>query len=203
MPFKHNAARRHRIPRARYRVTTWATCEAGVRRWGDLIVWVDEVAPAGWQAPRRSTPGGQPRYSDLAIELVLSLRLVFHLALRQAEGFARSVLAPLDLDLAVPDHTTLSRRGQAFAGRQPRVRAGTWCWTAQGLSCSAKASNVWPRHGPAAPTLTQAAPWRRCHHRRDRSPRADRRGRRGASARPAAPAGGRPGQPDRGRRLRP
>jgi hypothetical protein len=27
--------------------------------------------------------------------------------------------------LPVPDHTTLSRRGRAFAGRQPRVQAGT------------------------------------------------------------------------------
>jgi len=82
---------------------------------------VDEAALAGWQAPRRSTPGGQPCYSDLAIELVLTL----HLALRHAEGFARSMLALLGLELAVPDHTTLSRRGRAFAGRQPRVKAGT------------------------------------------------------------------------------
>ena len=125
MPFKHNAARRHRTPQARYRVTNWAAYKAGLRRRGDLTVWVDEAALAGWQAPRRSTPGGQPRYSDLAIELVLTLRLVFHLALRQAEGFARSVLALLGLDLAVPDHTTLSRRGQAFAGCQPRVRTGS------------------------------------------------------------------------------
>ena len=117
MPFKHNAARRHRIPRARYRVTNWAAYKAGLRRRGDITVWVDEAALAGWQAPRRSTPGGQPR-SDLAIELVLTLRLVFHLALRQAEGFARSVLARFGLDLAVPDHTTLSRRGRAFAGCQ-------------------------------------------------------------------------------------
>ena len=125
MPFKHNAARRHRIPRARYKVTNWSAYEAGLRRRGDLTFWVDEAALAGWHAPRRSTPGGQPRYSDLAIELVLTLRLVFHLALRQAEGFARSVLALLGLDLAVPDHTTLSRRGRTFAGRQPRVRTGT------------------------------------------------------------------------------
>ena len=47
------------------------------------------------------------------------------LALRQAEWFARSVLALLGLDLAVADHTTLLRRGRAFAGCQPRVWAGT------------------------------------------------------------------------------
>jgi hypothetical protein len=121
MPFKHNAARRHRIPKQRWRVTKWPAYEAGLRRRGDVTFWLDEAALAGWQAPRRSTPGGQPRYSDLAIELVLTLRLVFHLALRQAEAFSRSVLALLGLELAIPDHTTLSRRGRAFAGRQPRI----------------------------------------------------------------------------------
>ena len=121
MPFKHNAARRHRIPKQRWRVTNWPAYEAGLRRRGDLTFWLDEAALAGWQAPHRSTPGGQPRYSDPAIELVLTLRLVFHLALRQAEAFSRSVLALLGADLAVPDRTTLSRRGRVFAGRQPRV----------------------------------------------------------------------------------
>lgn len=125
MPFKHDIAHRHRIPRARYKVTNWPAYEAGLRRRGDLTFWIDEAALAGWQAPGRNTPGGQPRYSELAIELVLTLRLVFHLALRQAEGFARSVLALPGLKLAVPDHTTLSRRGRSFAGRPPRVRAGS------------------------------------------------------------------------------
>ena len=123
MPFKHRAARLHRIPRARYRVTNWPAYEAGLRRRGDFTLWLDQAALAGWAAPKRTTPDGQRRYSDLAVELVLTLRLVFHLALRQAEAFARSVLALLGLELCVPDHTTLSRRGRAFAGRQPRVRA--------------------------------------------------------------------------------
>ena len=57
------------------------------------------------------------------IGLVLTLRLVFHLALRQAEAFSRGVLRLLGLALSVPDHGTLSRRGRAFAGRQPRVLA--------------------------------------------------------------------------------
>src|SRR3954471_1657104 len=121
MPFKHNAARRHRIPRARYRVTNLPAYAAGLRRRGDLTLWLDEAAVAGWSAPKRSTPGGQPIYSDLAIELVLTLRLVFHLPLRQAEAFAGSILRLLGLDLSVPDHSTLSRRGRAFAGRCPRM----------------------------------------------------------------------------------
>lgn len=123
MPFKHNAARRHRIPQARYRVTNWPAYEAGLRRRGDLTLWLDEAALAGWAAPKRSSPGGQPLYADLAIELVLTLPLVFHLALQQAEAFSRGVLRLHGLALSVPDHSTLSRRGRAFAGRQPRVPA--------------------------------------------------------------------------------
>ena len=65
------------------------------------------MALTEWQASRRTTSGRQPLHSDLAIELVLVLRMVFHLALRQAEAFSRSVLG---LELAVSGYITLSRR---------------------------------------------------------------------------------------------
>jgi Transposase DDE domain len=38
--------------------------------------------------------------------------LVFGLVLRQTEGLIGSIIGLLGLDLAVPDHSTLSRRGQ-------------------------------------------------------------------------------------------
>jgi hypothetical protein len=40
MPFKHNAARRHRIPKARYRVQNWPAYEAGLKWRGDLTLWL-------------------------------------------------------------------------------------------------------------------------------------------------------------------
>jgi hypothetical protein len=121
MPFKHYASRRHHIPTTRRRITNWPAYEAGLRQRGDLTFWLDEAAPSEWHAPRRASRGGQPIYADMAIEVVLTLRLVFHLALRQVEGFTRSVLRLLGLEIAVPDHSTLSRRGSGFAGRQPRA----------------------------------------------------------------------------------
>jgi hypothetical protein len=48
MPFKHNAARRHRIPKARHRVTNWPAYEAGLKRRGNVTFWLDEAALAGW-----------------------------------------------------------------------------------------------------------------------------------------------------------
>jgi hypothetical protein len=94
MPFKFNVARRHHIPRSRYRVRNWPAYEAGLKWRGELTLWIDEAALDGWQAPRRTTPGGQAIYSELAIEMVLVLRLVFHLAPRQAEAFGGSARSP-------------------------------------------------------------------------------------------------------------
>ena len=120
MPFKHNAGRRHKIPKMKYKVTNWPQYEAGLRRRGSLTLWVTPEALAEWQAPRRKTRGGQPRYSDLAIETVLTLGCVFGLRLRQSEGLMLSLLDLLGLDLPVPDHTTLSRRAQRWVPRSSR-----------------------------------------------------------------------------------
>jgi hypothetical protein len=71
MPHKYNADRRHHIPRARYKVTNWQAYEAGLRQRGSLTIWFTEEAIAAWRAAPRTTPGGQARYSDLAIETSL------------------------------------------------------------------------------------------------------------------------------------
>ena len=58
------------------------------------------------------TSRGPRRYSDLAIITVLTLRTVFHLPLRQTEGFVSSLIGLMGLALKTPDHTTLSRRSR-------------------------------------------------------------------------------------------
>src|SRR6187431_46861 len=114
MPHKYNADRRHRISRTRYTVTNWKAYEAGLRQRGSLTIWFSEEAIAAWRAPPRTTPGGQARYSDLAIETSLILRAVFHQPLRQTEGLVSSLLELMGLNLPVPDHTTLSRRSRTL-----------------------------------------------------------------------------------------
>jgi hypothetical protein len=114
VPFKANAARRHRIPKQRYRVTNWAEYDASLRQRGSLTVWFSEEAIAAWRAEPRRARGGQPHYSALAIRTALTLRAVFQLALRQTEGLIGSILRLLGLDLAVPDHSTLSRRAETL-----------------------------------------------------------------------------------------
>ena len=102
----------------------WPAYEAGLRARGSLTVWFTAEAIAAWRAEPRTTRGGQPRYSGLAIATALTLRAVFRLALRQTEGLVRSILALLGLDLAVPDHSTLSRRAETLAVPRPRRGRG-------------------------------------------------------------------------------
>ncbi|MBO1909391.1 IS5 family transposase [Microvirga sp. 3-52] len=123
MPFKTNAARRHRIPKQRHRVTNWAEYDAALRQRGSLTIWFTEEAIAAWRAEPRRTRGGQPHYSALAITTALTLRAVFRLALRQTEGLIGSILGLLGLDLAVPDHSTLSRRAEALEVPKPCSRS--------------------------------------------------------------------------------
>jgi hypothetical protein len=96
----------------RYRVRNWHAYERGLRARGDVTVWFADEALSTWTPPPTRCRGGQPRYSNLAILTALSLRMLFHLPLRQTEGFVASLLRLMDLDLHAPDHTTLSRRNR-------------------------------------------------------------------------------------------
>lgn len=79
-----------------------------------MTIWVSDDVARNWVSPRRKTRGGQSRYSDLAIEICLTLRVVFRLPLRQTQGFMRSIAKLMKLDLVVPDFSTLSRRGKGL-----------------------------------------------------------------------------------------
>src|SRR5215217_3942731 len=106
LPFKLNQNHRHHIPRQRRKVTNWPAYEAGLRQRGSLTVWFTEAAIAAWRAAPRTTRGGQPWYSPLAILTALTWRAVFRLAYRQAEGLIGPVVGLLGLALRVPDHKT-------------------------------------------------------------------------------------------------
>ena len=95
MPFKLNQDRRHHIPKQKHKLMNWREYDASLRQRGSLTVRFTDEAIEGWRAAPRTTPGGQPWYSSLAILTALTLRAVFHLALRQTEGLIGSVISLL------------------------------------------------------------------------------------------------------------
>jgi hypothetical protein len=99
MPYKFNESRRHKIPKARYRVTNWPDYDAALVRRGILTVWLTEEAIAAWHALATGERGGQPIYSDIAIETGLPLRLLLNQPLRQTEGALRSIAVLLGVQM--------------------------------------------------------------------------------------------------------
>jgi len=112
-------SRIHPKYKTQYRVRNWAQYDRALAIRGDVTLWLTDAAVAGWTPDRSGRRGGQPRYSNLAIETALALRLVFGLPWRQTEGFLNSVLRLMRLELTPPDHTTLSRRS---AGLQVEIK---------------------------------------------------------------------------------
>ena len=105
-------SRVHPKYKTKYHVQNWASYERALVRRGNVTVWLSPEAIAAWEPDGGGTRGGQRKYSDVAIETALTLRLIFHLPLRQADGFLISMFGLMGVDLPSPDHTTLSRRGQ-------------------------------------------------------------------------------------------
>ena len=165
MPFKLNQDRRHHIPCQQHKVTNWPAYDASLRQRGSLTVWFTDAAIAAWAAAPRTTRGGQPRYSPLAILTALTLRAVFHLAYRQVEGLLGSIISLLGLSLRVPDHTTLSRRAATLD--VPRLRNASAAANPEpmhllvdstGLKLCGKGEWLLEKHG----TATRRS-WRRLH----------------------------------------
>ena len=119
----HKRANRHPKYKTAYRVKNWSAYDRALRDRGDITLWLSQEAIDAWIAPKSGKRGRQTVYSNIAIETALTLRLIFHLPLRQTEGFLCSTLTLMGVALPCPDHTTLSRRNATVAVRQQIHRA--------------------------------------------------------------------------------
>lgn len=95
-----------------YKVTNWREYNAALKQRGSLKVWLSEDLEENWLAP---SPGEQKRgrplvYSQTCINLILTLRHLFKLALRQVIGFVESLFCLLGKILPVPEFSRLSKR---------------------------------------------------------------------------------------------
>ena len=115
-------------PRSRsnsnYRVRNWAAYDKALVQRGSLTFWLSDDFAQSWQAAATHQRGAQRTYSDQAIQLVLTLKEVFHLTNRAVEGLTRSLFTLLKLAVSVPDHSTLSRRGTDLPIQLPKQQRG-------------------------------------------------------------------------------
>lgn len=105
----------------KYKVRNWHEYNESLKKRGMLDVYVDESMLEEWEAqPKKRKPGAQLIYSNLAIQITLQFGKVFRQKLRQTEGLVKSLFKLMDIKLAVPNFSTLSRRGENIAVRMPK-----------------------------------------------------------------------------------
>lgn len=100
--------------KGKYKVRNWHEYNESLVHRGSLEVWIEKGIVKNWKVyieKDERKKGAQPYYSDKAIETTLLIGKVYHQRLRQTEGMTRSVFKMAELDLHVPDYTTLSRKG--------------------------------------------------------------------------------------------
>lgn len=111
-------------PKRLYRVKNWSAYEKALVQRGSITFWLSEDFEQVWLYTGEKQRGSQFEYSEKAIEIMLTIKEVFHLTNRGVEGFVRSVFEMLHIHLPVPDHSTLSKRAKTLNVRLPRKTNG-------------------------------------------------------------------------------
>jgi hypothetical protein len=110
--------------KAGYRVKNWSEYDKALVQRGSITVWLSDDFEKTWGHTGEKQRGSQFDYSDQAIRVMLTIKEVFHLTNRGVEGFVRSLFQMLHINLSVPDHATLSKRGKALQVTLPKQKTG-------------------------------------------------------------------------------
>ncbi|MBL3559672.1 IS5 family transposase [Rhodovulum sulfidophilum] len=100
-----------------YETRNWPEYNQAPKRRGSLTIWFDPAMR--WDGVPTGRGGRQQAYSDAAIQMCLTMKVLFGMALRQTTGFVKSLLRLVGLDWTVPDFNTLSRRQKTLAVNIP------------------------------------------------------------------------------------
>jgi hypothetical protein len=111
-------------PKTLYRVKNWSEYDKALVQRGSITFWLSNDLGKVWLYTGEKQRGSQFEYSDRAIEIMLTIKEVFHLTNRGVEGFVRSLFQMMKIDLPVPDHSTLSKRGKTLKVKLPKKASG-------------------------------------------------------------------------------
>jgi len=107
-------------PKPLYRVKNWSEYEKALVQRSSITFWLSDDFEEAWLYAGKKQRGSQFDYSEKAIEIMLTIKEVFHLTNRGVEGFVRSLFEMLNIHLRAPDHSTLSKRGKTLRVRLPK-----------------------------------------------------------------------------------
>ena len=112
-------------PKPLYRVKNWSDYDKALVQRGSITFWMSDDFERTWLHTGEKQRGSQFDYSDQAILVMLTVKEVFHLTNRGVEGFVRSLFRTMKINLPVPDHSTLSKRGKGLKVNLPKKTSQT------------------------------------------------------------------------------
>ncbi len=147
-------------PKPLYRVKNWSEYEKALVERGSITFWLSDDFEQAWLYAGEKQRGSQFDYSDKAIEIMLTIKEVFHLTNRGTEGFIRSVFAMLNVPLPVPDHSTLSKRSKTLKVSLPRKTNGSMNLVLDSTGLKVYGEGEWKvrKHG-----YSKHRTWRKLH----------------------------------------
>jgi len=143
-----------------YRVKNWSEYEKALVQRGSITIWLSDDIEQTWLYDGEKQRGSQFDYSDKAIEIMLTIKEVFHLTNRGVEGFVRSLFQMMNTDLPVPDHSTLSKRGKTLQVKLPRKANGSLNLVLDSTGLKVYGEGEWKvrKHG-----YSKRRTWRKLH----------------------------------------
>jgi hypothetical protein len=97
--------------KSKYKITNWSKYNESLVQRGSITFWFSDEVIDQWEHPNDEPKVGHPFvYSDVAIESLLVLRELFRLPYRQTEGLGRSLVRLMQVEVAIPDYTSLAKR---------------------------------------------------------------------------------------------
>ncbi len=114
MPNKLRDPVRHKFSKTKHRTSNNREYDQALKNRGSLTIWFSSDVVTTWNVDpsAKKKRGGQVKYSDLSIETCVTLSLIYKQRLRQNEGYIESLIKLMNLSLATPDYTTISRRSK-------------------------------------------------------------------------------------------
>jgi hypothetical protein len=110
----------HSRPKTLYRVKNWSEYDKALGQRGSIMFWMSDDFEKPWLYAGEKQRGRQFDYSHQAILAMLTVKEVFHLTHRGVEGFMRSIFQLMKINLPVPDHSTLYKRGKDLDVNLPK-----------------------------------------------------------------------------------
>ena len=82
------AKEEERKKKTKYKVRNWGEYNKALKKRGRLTIWIEEEELKKWKEKEKTGKKGRPEeYRDELIKCMGIVRQVYHLALRQTEGF--------------------------------------------------------------------------------------------------------------------